>query len=131
VHFVWATWDRLDLITPDLEPKIYASIVEACRENGSEVRAIGGVANHVHVLVRMHSMASSGWTAKLMKGASSHLVTHVLAPDQFFKWQATYGAFSVGLSELDRIVAYIENQKAHHARGEAIPELERCREQED
>tara|TARA_R110002096_G_scaffold435844_1_gene663819 strand:+ start:379 stop:591 length:213 start_codon:yes stop_codon:yes gene_type:complete len=31
-----------------------------------------------------------------------------------FSWQAGYGAFSYSHSALDNVIAYINNQKAHH-----------------
>jgi putative transposase len=131
VHFVWATWDRLPLITPELEPQVYASIAKKCQELRCELRAIGGVENHVHTLIRLHATVSAAELAKGMKGASSHLATHVLAPNQFFKWQGTYGAFSVSLEDVPHVRAYIELQKEHHARSDIRPDWERCQEETD
>lgn len=31
-----------------------------------------------------------------------------------FHWQKGYGAFSVGMSNLDDLIAYIDNQEEHH-----------------
>ena len=33
-----------------------------------------------------------------------------------FEWQAGYGAFSYGKSQIDRVCKYVLNQKAHHAK---------------
>lgn len=30
VHCVWATWDRLPLITPDIQKEVYADIIRQC-----------------------------------------------------------------------------------------------------
>jgi REP element-mobilizing transposase RayT len=131
VHFVWATWDRLPYIAPSLEPSIYACIASKCQELKSELLAIGGTQDHVHVLVRLHSTVAVAELAKGMKGASSHLVTHELTPNQAFKWQGSYGAFSVSPSDVPRIRAYVRNQKKHHASGDVWEEWERCEEIED
>ena len=40
-----------------------------------------------------------------------------------FSWQNGYGVFSVGLSELDRVKAYIENQEEHHRKKSFKEEL--------
>jgi REP element-mobilizing transposase RayT len=114
LHLVWSTWDRLDLITPAIEPRLYSALEAKCVELNCGPVTIGGIANHVHLLVRIQSTISVAQLVKELKGSSSHLVTHEIAPDQFFKWQGSYAAFSVDKSSLDRVRAYIENQKQHH-----------------
>ena len=68
--------------------------------------------------------------AKEMKGVSSHFVTHVLAKDEFFKWQGTYGAFGVSMSHLDAVRNYIGNQKEHNATGDIRPYMEQVQDSE-
>src|SRR6188472_782208 len=53
VHFVWATWDRLPLITPQAEARIYNCIAAKCHELKCDPIAIGGIEDHVHLLVRL------------------------------------------------------------------------------
>jgi putative transposase len=115
VHLVWATWDRLPLITAEIEHPLYVAIRDKCRELGCLVYAIGGIEDHVHLLVRMHPNIAVGTFVGDIKGASSHLVSHKLKPDEFFKWQGAYGSFSVELASMPRIIAYIKNLKTHHA----------------
>jgi REP element-mobilizing transposase RayT len=79
----------------------------------------------VHCLVRLHSPVSVATLAHDIKGASSHLITHLIAPGQGFKWQGNYGAFSVSPGELDPVRAYIRNQKQHHAGSTTRSEWER------
>ena len=125
LHMVWATWDRLPLITPDIEPQIYAAIAQQCRGLKCEPLAIGGMEEHVHLLTRFHTTVPIATLAKQVKGATSHLVTHVLEPREFFKWQGAYGAFTLRKSEVPQVIAYIKNQKQHHADGLLDDELER------
>lgn len=110
VHFVWATWNRLPLI----EPRVYAAIRAKCEALKCPVVALGGAEDHVHLLVRLHAQVSQSDLMRDIKGASSHLVTHEITPDAFFKWQGAYGAFAVDAENLPRIVRYIECQKEHH-----------------
>ena len=119
LHLVWATWDRLPLITETIEPRLYAAIAEKCRELKCIPLAIGGIADHVHLLVRLHTTVSVAKLAQEVKGSTSHLVTHEIAPGQFFKWQGAYGAFTLRKSEVTVVQAYIERQKEHHAAGAA------------
>ena len=114
VHCVWTTWDRLPLINPSVEGNLYACIESKCREFGCEVLAIGGIADHIHLLVQFPATLEIAKLMKDVKGASSHLMTHELTPGIFFKWQGAYGAFTVGKANLPKLISYINNQKAHH-----------------
>ncbi len=131
VHLVWATWDRLPLITTNLEPRIYAAIAEKCRELKCLPIAIGGVEDHVHLLTRFHTTTAIATLVKEVKGMSSHLVTHAIMPESFFKWQGAYGAFTIRKSEVPTVKAYIENQKRRHAANHLLPELEEVFEQDE
>lgn len=115
LHLVWATWDRLPLITADIEGRIYAAIAAKCRQLKCEPLAINGVEDHVHVLVRLHPTVSVARLVKEIKGASSHLMTHEIKSGQFFKWQGAYRAFTIRKSDVPTVKAYIQNQKQHHA----------------
>lgn len=114
IHLIWGTWDRLPLITPEIESSLYAGIAKKCYELKCTPLAIGGIADHVHLLVRLHAATSVSLLAKEVKGSSSHLVTHVLKPGQFFKWQGSYGAVSCREQDIPRLKAYVENQRVHH-----------------
>lgn len=125
-HCVWATWDRLPLVTPQIEPQVYAVIASKCEELACTPIAIGGIEDHVHLLVQFPPTLPLTKLIGEVKGASSHLVTHKLAPHSFFKWQASYGVFTVSLRSLDQVAAYVRNQKQRHARNMLLAELERC-----
>ena len=114
LHIVWATWDRMDLIDPEIEPVLYKYIRNKCEENQCWLEAIGGTSNHLHILVRFITSISIGKLVHLIKGASSHYIAQIFRPDDFFKWQGGYSAFTVSPFQVKAISAYIENQKEHH-----------------
>ncbi len=125
VHIAWATWDRLPLLVGEVEPRVYRAIAAKCVELGAEVIALGGVEDHVHLLVKLPPALALARLIGEVKGASSHLATHEVAADgQFFKWQGAYGAASVSPRALGEVSAYIANQKAHHMERSLIPEWE-------
>ncbi len=124
VHIVWATWDRLPLISDIIEPQVYACIAAKCHESKCTPLAIGGIDDHVHLLVRLHAPVSVSTLVKGVKGSSSHLVTHEITPGEFFKWQGSYSAFSIGPESLNRLKTYIENQKEHHAKAMLVSQWE-------
>ena len=86
--------------------------------------AIGGTLDHVHLLVRFPTTLSVAKLAKEVKGVSSHLVTHVLRPGEFFKWQGGYGAFTLRKKDVPVVQRYIQKQKEHHQMGTEIAWME-------
>ncbi|GAC1343858.1 MAG: IS200/IS605 family transposase [Myxococcales bacterium] len=114
-HIVWGTKRRRPLITIDLEPGIYRAIEAKCFELGCAPRAIGGTADHVHVLSRIHPSISIARLAAEIKGSSSHFVTQRLGSG--FAWQGGYGAFSVSADDVPAVERYVLDQKRHHAFG--------------
>ncbi|MCC7018442.1 MAG: IS200/IS605 family transposase [Ardenticatenales bacterium] len=126
VHLVWSTWDRLPLITPDLEPHIHRSIAMTSRDLGCEVIAVNGTADHVHVLVRIPTILAVAAIVHRLKGASSYRINRRPGGVDTFRWQGHYSAFSVSRWDVDRITAYIRSQKTHHADGTIQPHLERA-----
>ena len=88
-----------------------------------DVLAIGGIADHVHLLIRFPASISLSELVKQIKGSTSHLVTH--RSPQPFKWQGGYGAFTVSKKEVDKISLYIANQEARHAESTTWHSLER------
>lgn len=77
-------------------------------------RQVGGVADHVHLLVQLDRSVSQADLIKELKRASN-LWIHERFPElQKFAWQAGYGAFSVSTSNLESVRRYIEGQEEHH-----------------
>jgi REP element-mobilizing transposase RayT len=114
VHLVWATWDRAPLLSAARKSAVYECIQAECVALNADVITIGGVENHVHVLVRLPTTLLVAMLVKQVKGASSHLVTHKLTPGEGFKWQGAYGAFTISKAEVPRIRDYIVHQEGHH-----------------
>jgi putative transposase len=115
VHAVWSTWDRRPLVTPDVESEVYAVMAAKSLAFGCPILAIGGVADHVHILVRLDPTVPLARLVGEMKGASSHAMNHRIAPGGDFRWQGGYSAFSVGPRGLTRVAAYIRAQKERHS----------------
>jgi putative transposase len=124
LHLVWATWDRLPMITPDIERRLYREIESEAIKMRCIVLALNGMADHVHVVLIMPTTVTIADLTKQLKGASSHFVNEVLRPELPFKWQGSYGAFTVSRWDVDKIVAYVKNQKQHHADTTLLPEWE-------
>ncbi len=131
LHLVWATWDRLPLISPEMEEPLHACILRECRELRCQPFAVGGIEDHVHTLVQIPSTITIAELVKQLKGSSSHFANHCLSPDRQFKWQGTYGSFSVNPHEVDRVRHYIQRQREHHHSGDLWPDWEKSAEYDD
>ena len=92
---------------------------------GCRVGAIGGIEDHVHVLVRYPPAVSISALVKQIKGASSHLVRQEVGLGGFFKWQGGYGAFSIAQRDVEMVRRYIHRQEEHHSSGRLNATLER------
>ena len=128
---VWATWDRQPLITPDIERPLYRCIEQEARDNKCKVLALNGVADHVHLVVSFPTTITIAHLVKQVKGVSSCFVNDQLSPPVKFKWQGFYGAFTVSRWDVDKIVAYVKRQKAHHGANELLAEWEEMSEAVD
>ncbi|HEX8906770.1 MAG TPA: IS200/IS605 family transposase [Longimicrobiaceae bacterium] len=122
IHLVWATWDRLPLLSSELLEVVDRAVRHECVELNVEVEAFGGVADHVHLLVRIPARVSVADLVKQVKGATSHLINQRLKVP--FKWQGGYGAFSVSKAVLPRVRDYVLNQQQHHEYGTAVASAE-------
>ncbi len=124
VHFVWATWDRQPLITEDIERDLWRYIGAVCWDDKCDLLAVGGMPDHVHLLVLLSNTITLADLMKHVKGGSSAFVSDKLRPGEWFKWQGSYGATAVSRRHIETVVSYIASQKQHHADGTLWPDAE-------
>ncbi len=125
VHFVWTTHARLPLITPEAEPNIHNIIASKTANFDCHLLAVGGMPDHMHVLVHFPPTLALSDLVKEMKGMSSHYMNHDGSTGDAFKWQSGYGAFTVSKRSVESVIDYVRNQKTRHANNQLIDELER------
>ena len=124
-HLVWTTWDREPLLEGEIEQAAYALIQSQCLRMKVTVHALGGAADHVHLLVSLPRTLCLADFMEAVKGGSSKALngTHG-SPTWAFKWQGGYSDHSVSPSQMMLIKRYIENQKEHHAAHSLWPSCE-------
>jgi REP element-mobilizing transposase RayT len=113
-HYVFSTKDRRPQITPALGERLWPFLGGIARQNKMKAIEIGGVADHVHLLLSLPSTMAIAKAMQLIKGGSSKWVHETFPEHRTFEWQDEYGAFSVSASRLDSVVAYIRGQEEHH-----------------
>jgi len=114
VHLVFSTKDREPWIEPEMRPRLHAYMAEVARSLGCEAYRVGGVSDHVHLALTLPRTITQSDLAKELKTSSNHWLGRQDARYAGFAWQRGYGIFSVGKSQLDALVEYVENQEQHH-----------------
>jgi putative transposase len=113
-HCVFSTKERRRLITPDLQERLWPYMGGIAREQGFKALAIGGVEDHIHLLLSLPATISIAKAMQAIKGVSSKWVHDTFPKHDLFAWQEGYGAFSIGISQIDATTTYIRSQPEHH-----------------
>ena len=102
------------MITPTLRERLWPFMGGIARQNKMKALEIGGIEDHVHILLSLPSTMPVSKALQLIKGGSSKWVHETFPEHRLFAWQENYGAFSVSVSQLDAVAQYIRNQQEHH-----------------
>jgi putative transposase len=112
VHVVFSTKNRVDLIHPEIETGLYAYIHGIVENNKSKLLIGNGTSNHGHLLISLGKIIDvSDLVGDIKRNSSVWMKQH----ERAFYWQEGYGAFSIGESQVPRVMKYISGQKEHHA----------------
>ena len=110
VHCVFSTKRRLPLI-PQPE-KIWTTLREVARMSKIKVLAVGGTADHVHLLI---SIPSTRTVSEVVRDLKCNSSLRIRKWNRVFSWQDGYGAMSVSPSAIASVMRYIANQQTYHA----------------
>ena len=102
-HVVFSTKNREPWLIESIRPRVWAYLGGVARENGMVAVEIGGVADHVHMLLRIPANTAVAKGVQLIKGASSRWLKESIANTGAFAWQDGYGAFSVSESQVNSV----------------------------
>jgi len=115
-HLVFSTKSRKDVIDRKIENRVWAYIGGIARKHEIIAVHVGGIENHIHVLVLAKPKIAPSQIVQWLKGESSKWI-HEEFPELFtFAWQDGYGIFSVSKSNVPDVIEYIKNQREHHAK---------------
>jgi REP element-mobilizing transposase RayT len=114
-HVVFGTKERLPMIDVAWQPRLHEYLGGTLRQLGGVPEAVGGVADHVHVLAGLRATHSLSEVVREMKKSSSAWV-HQTVGGTRFAWQDGYAAFTVSATSREAVRAYIANQEEHHRR---------------
>jgi putative transposase len=113
-HLIWSTKGRKNIIDKGYKTRLYSYMGGIIRANNGVLLEIGGMPNHVHLLISLSSLDKYSECIRKIKGGSSLWVNQELSLPIKFAWQEGYGSFCVSYSQLEIVRKYIQNQEAHH-----------------
>lgn len=110
-HLVFSTDSREPMIS-DI-PRLRDYLAGTVLGLGGHCNAVGGMPDHVHLLVGLTATHTLADFVRELKKASSAWMHDTLGQSAF-AWQKGYAAFTVSASAMDDVRAYILNQEEHH-----------------
>jgi REP element-mobilizing transposase RayT len=113
-HVVFSTKNREPWLDHGIRERLWPYLGGIARDNGMKALEVGGVADHVHLLISIPASMALAKAVQLIKGGSSHWLKDTFPKLHGFSWQDGYGAFTVSQSQLDGVRQYIRNQEEHH-----------------
>lgn len=125
VHVVFATAERRPSFRADVRERLHAYLGGISRENRIVCLAVGGTADHVHLLLSLPQTVSVAKAVQVLKSGSSKWIHENFAGSRKFEWQEGYGAFSIGVSQKETTLRYIQTQADHHKRISFADELKK------
>lgn len=121
VHIIFSTKNRHPLIEDDIAPTLHAYLAGTVRKLGCECFRAGGVADHVHLAIRLAPTNIAAKVVSEIKTSSSAWMKQQGVAR--FAWQSGYGLFSVSPADIDALIRYIDQQKTHHAKQDFQDEM--------
>jgi putative transposase len=116
IQTVFAVQGRQSLIKPEWREELYKYTTGIITNHGQKLLAIGGIENHIHILIGLKPNCEISKLIQEVKANSSKFVNQERFVKGKFSWQEGFGAFSYSRSQLDTVIKYIHNQEKHHAK---------------
>ena len=113
-HIVINTHQRKMTIFDEHCEDMYRYIWKTIRNKKCYLYRIGGVANHLHILVDLHPSVALADLVREIKQTSSEWAKTCGYFPMWNGWGREYAAFSVSESSRSRVIEYIKGQKEHH-----------------
>jgi len=112
IHLIFSTKARRNLITSEIRDDLFAYLGGIVREMRGAALIVGGMADHVHMLIRIRPVHAAAEIARVVKTNSSRWLRS--KGNVHFAWQNGYGAFSVSESNVPALTRYIATQEERH-----------------
>ncbi|MCX6141043.1 MAG: IS200/IS605 family transposase [Candidatus Kapabacteria bacterium] len=113
-HVVLVTKYRTEWVRASIEEGVWAVIRNECESLGGKVYAIGGVDDHIHIVLSIPPSIALSLFIGRVKGASSYKLKSMFAILREFRWQNGHYVNTVSFRALNTVVRYVKRQREHH-----------------
>jgi REP element-mobilizing transposase RayT len=113
-HLVFSTQGRVAVLNKALQPRVHGFLAALIREELSAYAVVGGTADHVHLLYKLHKVIPIIDQVRKLKTESSKFIKTLGPSYKSFHWQKGYGMFSVSPAQRRAAEDYIRDQDTHH-----------------
>ena len=120
-HIVFSTKHRRPFLLNDALPRMHSYLGGIVRGMNGVAEIVGGVADHVHLLVSLRPIHCLADVMRDLKKESTNWAKGEI--NRRFGWQEGYAAFTVSPTATAAVRKYIANQEAHHAKRSFVDEL--------
>ncbi len=120
-HLVFSTKERRKLIGTEWQQDLHSYLGGIIRGMNGVAEIVGGVADHVHLLVSLRPVHRLADVMRDLKKDSTYWAKEKYEPR--FAWQEGYAAFTVSPGATEAVRNYIANQERHHSKRSFVDEL--------
>ena len=113
-HILFAVKGRTNIISKNWQDELYKYISGIVTNKGQKMMIINGMPNHIHLLLGSMPNCNLSDLVRDIKANSPKWVNEKRLVKGKFEWQVGFGAFSIGQSQIPKIVDYIKRQEEHH-----------------
>lgn len=113
-HLVFSPKNRDALINSKWQNELEKYITTIIQNNKHKLLAIGGMSDHIHILIGYNLNEKIPDLVEEIKTSSSRWIKEQKLSAFKFEWQKGYGAFSHSKGQIDTVIDYIRNQELHH-----------------
>jgi REP element-mobilizing transposase RayT len=94
-----------------MKERLWSYVAGICKQEKIFVHAIGGMEDHIHLLLQIPATMTLAEAVRTVKSNSSSWMKQEINE---FAWQEGYCGLSVSKSNIPVVVRYIKNQEQHH-----------------
>jgi REP element-mobilizing transposase RayT len=114
-HVVFSTKAREPMINQGIRDELYRYIGGIVKGEGGVLIQIGGMPDHMHIVLKLKPIHKLSDIMQKVKGNSSKWINEQDRLVGRFGWQDGYGAFTVSESQVPVVVRYVKEQEKHHS----------------
>lgn len=114
LHVVLGTRKQQKYLSPDVRKQLFSYLAIVGKSKSLKIIALGGGDDHVHILMAIPPKISIESAVLPLKYSSTTWLRQNFTFLRSFDWSSDFAAFSIGRSQLDSTLQYIENQEQYH-----------------